>query len=100
MGGPVIGHWCRGAISGSSKLCFAIVQLSVSLGGGSLVCCSRDMIHASLIGTPPENPADLVRRSAGIEESEDLIADLERGLATATKASGADGIEHHSPAIA
>jgi len=63
-------------------------QLSVSLGGvESLVCYPREMTHASLIGTELEIPANLVRLSVGIEEVEDLIADLQRGLAAARAAS-------------
>ncbi|MEU3331856.1 cystathionine gamma-synthase [Glutamicibacter creatinolyticus] len=62
-------------------------QLSVSLGGvESLVCYPREMTHASLIGTPLEVPANLVRLSVGIEEPEDLLADLERGLGAARTA--------------
>ncbi|GGL80907.1 cystathionine gamma-synthase [Glutamicibacter protophormiae] len=76
-------------------------QLSVSLGGvESLVCYPREMTHASLIGTPLEIPANLVRLSVGIEEPEDLIADLELGLAAAEKASGAGSIQHRSLATA
>ncbi|WP_431711291.1 cystathionine gamma-synthase [Glutamicibacter uratoxydans] len=64
-------------------------QLSVSLGGvESLVCYPREMTHASLIGTELEIPANLVRLSVGIEEPEDLLADLERGLAAARTAGG------------
>lgn len=63
-------------------------QLSVSLGGvESLVCYPREMTHASTIGTPQQIPADLVRLSVGIEEPEDLIADLTAGLAAARCAS-------------
>lgn len=62
-------------------------QLSVSLGGvESLVCYPREMTHASLIGTPLEVPANLVRLSVGIEEPEDLLADLERGFGAARTA--------------
>lgn len=76
-------------------------QLSVSLGGvESLVCYPREMTHASLIGTPLEIPANLVRLSVGIEEVEDLIADLQRGLAAAAKASEADNNQHRSLATA
>ncbi len=65
-----------------------LFQLSVSLGGvESLVCYPREMTHASLIGTPLEIPANLVRLSVGIEEVDDLLGDLERGLAAASKAS-------------
>lgn len=64
-------------------------QLSVSLGGvESLACYPREMTHASLIGSALEIPANLVRLSVGIEEPDDLIADLERGLEAARTASG------------
>lgn len=76
-------------------------QLSVSLGGvESLVCYPREMTHASLIGTPLEIPANLVRLSVGIEEPEDLIADLERGLAAAAKATAAANVQNRSLATA
>jgi cystathionine gamma-synthase len=39
------------------------------------------MTHASAAGSPLEVPADLVRLSVGIEDVEDLLADLEQALA-------------------
>jgi cystathionine gamma-synthase len=39
------------------------------------------MTHASVAGSPLEVPADLVRLSVGIEEIEDLLADLSAALA-------------------
>ncbi|MER8026949.1 cystathionine gamma-synthase [Glutamicibacter protophormiae] len=78
-----------------------LFQLSVSLGGvESLVCYPREMTHASLIGTPLEIPANLVRLSVGIEEADDLLGDLERGFAVAEKASGSGSIQHRSFATA
>ena len=78
-----------------------LFQLSVSLGGvESLVCYPREMTHASLIGTPLEIPANLVRLSVGIEEADDLLGDLERGLAAAAKASEAGSIQYWSLATA
>lgn len=78
-----------------------LFQLSVSLGGvESLVCYPREMTHASLIGTPLEIPANLVRLSVGIEEADDLLGDLERGLAAAAKASEAGSIQYRSLATA
>ncbi|MBV1779068.1 cystathionine gamma-synthase [Paeniglutamicibacter sp. ABSL32-1] len=72
------------AFAESTKL-FA---LSVSLGGvESLVCYSAEMTHASVIGTPLAVPRNLVRLSVGIEQVEDLVADLELGLAAARSAS-------------
>jgi cystathionine gamma-synthase len=38
------------------------------------------MTHASAAGSPLEVPADLVRLSVGIEDVEDLLADLEQAL--------------------
>ena len=39
------------------------------------------MTHASAAGSPLEVPGDLVRLSVGIEDVEDLLADLDRALA-------------------
>jgi cystathionine gamma-synthase len=41
------------------------------------------MTHASLRGTELEVPSNLVRLSVGIESPDDLIADLDKALATA-----------------
>ena len=38
------------------------------------------MTHASVAGTELEVPADLIRLSVGIEDVEDLIADLKQAL--------------------
>jgi cystathionine gamma-synthase len=38
------------------------------------------MTHASAAGSPLEVPGDLVRLSVGIEDVEDLIADLTQAL--------------------
>ena len=65
-----------------------LFALSVSLGGvESLICYSSEMTHASVIGTELEVPRDLVRLSVGIEQVEDLLADLELGLIAARNAS-------------
>ncbi|HTA55132.1 MAG TPA: PLP-dependent transferase, partial [Candidatus Acidoferrales bacterium] len=61
-----------------------IFGLAVSLGGvESLICSPATMTHASL--TPNERlelgiPDDLLRLSVGIEEVEDLLADLQSTL--------------------
>ncbi len=58
-----------------------LFTLAESLGGvESLVEHPHRMTHASAAGSPLEVPADLVRLSVGIEDAEDLIADLERAL--------------------
>ncbi|HJQ16708.1 MAG TPA: PLP-dependent transferase [Allosphingosinicella sp.] len=61
-----------------------LVTLASSLGGFStLICKPATMTHR---GMPPEAQAeagiapDLLRLSVGLEEAEDLIADLERGF--------------------
>lgn len=38
------------------------------------------MTHASVVGTALEVPADLVRLSVGIEDADDLVADLREAL--------------------
>jgi cystathionine gamma-synthase len=56
--------------------------LAESLGGvESLIEYPGEMTHASTAGSQLEVPDDLVRLSAGIEESADLLADLEQALA-------------------
>jgi cystathionine gamma-synthase len=61
------------------------ITLASSLGGfATLICKPATMTHR---GMPPEAQAaagihgDLLRLSVGLEEAEDLIADLERGFA-------------------
>jgi len=59
-----------------------VFTLGESLGGvGSLIEHPGRMTHASAAGSPLEVPADLVRLSVGIEDSDDLIADLDKALA-------------------
>jgi cystathionine gamma-synthase len=58
-----------------------LFTLAESLGGvESLVEHPHRMTHASAAGSPLEVPADLVRLSVGIEDVEDLLADLEQAL--------------------
>ncbi|HRW18140.1 MAG TPA: cystathionine gamma-synthase [Dermatophilaceae bacterium] len=55
--------------------------LGESLGGvESLIEHPGRMTHASVVGTALEVPGDLVRLSVGIEDSDDLIADLREAL--------------------
>ncbi|MDN3442894.1 cystathionine gamma-synthase [Microbacterium sp. APC 3901] len=59
-----------------------IFQLAESLGGvESLIGYPPDMTHASVRGTALAVPENVVRLSVGIEGVDDLIADLEQGLA-------------------
>jgi cystathionine gamma-synthase len=60
----------------------SLFTLAESLGGvESLVEHPGRMTHASVAGSPLEVPADLVRLSVGIENIEDLLADLNAALA-------------------
>jgi cystathionine gamma-synthase len=59
-----------------------LFTLGESLGGvESLIEHPARMTHASVTGSVLEVPGDLVRLSVGIEDAEDLIADLEQALA-------------------
>ncbi|WP_422393808.1 cystathionine gamma-synthase [Pseudokineococcus lusitanus] len=61
-----------------------VFTLAESLGGvESLVEHPHRMTHASAAGSPLEVPADLVRLSVGLEDVDDLLADLDRALAPA-----------------
>lgn len=54
-----------------------LFQLAESLGGvESLACYPSEMTHASVRGTELEVPDSVVRLSVGIEDVEDLAADL------------------------
>ena len=56
-----------------------LFTLAESLGGvESLIEHPGRMTHASAAGSPLEVPADLVRLSVGIEDVDDLLADLEQ----------------------
>ncbi|WP_448609935.1 cystathionine gamma-synthase [Geodermatophilus sp. URMC 60] len=58
-----------------------VFTLAESLGGvESLIEHPARMTHASAAGSPLEVPADLVRLSVGIEDVEDLVADLDQAL--------------------
>lgn len=59
-----------------------VITLGESLGGvESLIEHPGKMTHASVAGTALEVPGDLLRLSVGIEDVEDLLADLDRALA-------------------
>ncbi|MFP3714894.1 cystathionine gamma-synthase [Puerhibacterium sp. TATVAM-FAB25] len=58
-----------------------VFTLAESLGGvESLIEHPGRMTHASVAGSALEVPADLVRLSVGIEDAEDLVADLDSAL--------------------
>ena len=61
-----------------------LFQLAESLGGvESLVNYPSEMTHASVRGTELEVATNIVRLSVGIEDIDDLLADLERALPSA-----------------
>ena len=63
-----------------------IFTLAESLGGvESLVEHPARMTHGSVAGTALEVPDDLVRLSVGLEDVDDLLADLDQALAAATR---------------
>jgi cystathionine gamma-synthase len=58
-----------------------LFTLAESLGGvESLIEHPGRMTHASAAGSPLEVPGDLVRLSVGIEDADDLLADLAQAL--------------------
>ncbi len=60
---------------------FRLFTLAESLGGvESLVEHPGRMTHQSVAGSPLEVPGDLVRLSVGIEDPDDLVADLRQAL--------------------
>ncbi len=63
----------------------SVFTLAESLGGiESLIEHPADMTHGSVAGTALEVPDDLVRLSVGLEDVDDLLADLDDALAAAT----------------
>jgi len=81
--GGMISFRLRGGEEAALKVCelAQVFTLGESLGGvESLIEHPGRMTHASVAGSPLEVPADLVRLSVGIENIEDLIADLTASL--------------------
>ncbi len=65
------------AVCGATRL----FTLAESLGGvESLIEHPARMTHGSVVGTALEVPDDLVRLSVGLEDANDLVADLDRAL--------------------
>lgn len=82
--GGMVSVRMRGGRSAAEKLCAStqIFILAESLGGvESLIELPGAMTHASTVGSQLEVPEDLVRLSVGIEDGDDLIADLAQALA-------------------
>jgi cystathionine gamma-synthase len=77
--GGMVSFTVRGGEAAALRVCerTRVFTLGESLGGvESLIEHPGRMTHASVIGTPQEVPADLIRLSVGIESVDDLLADL------------------------
>ena len=77
--GGMVAFRVSGGEDVATKVCAEtqLWTLGESLGGvESLIEHPARMTHASVAGTALEVPADLIRLSVGIEDVEDLIADL------------------------
>jgi cystathionine gamma-synthase len=82
--GGMVSFRVRGGEPAAVQVCgkTSVFTLGESLGGvESLIEHPARMTHASVAGSPLEVPADLVRLSVGIEDVEDLLADLDAALA-------------------
>ena len=80
----MISFLARGGIEGARKIVQGtrIFALAESLGGvESLIEHPAVMTHASAADSAAAPPDDLVRISVGIEDVEDLLADLIQALA-------------------
>ncbi len=82
-GGGMISFILKGGREAAIRAAEAtqIFTLAESLGGvESLIEVPAAMTHLSTVGSPLEVDAGLVRLSVGIENKEDLLADLEQAL--------------------
>jgi cystathionine gamma-synthase len=82
--GGMVSFRMRGGEEAAVKVCglTSLFTLGESLGGvESLIEHPGRMTHASVASSPLEVPGDLVRLSVGIENVEDLLADLAGALA-------------------
>lgn len=81
--GGMVSFRVRGGEEAAVRVCdrARLFILGESLGGvESLIEHPGRMTHASAAGSPLEVPGDLVRLSVGIEDVEDLMADLAHAL--------------------
>jgi len=81
--GGMLSFRLRGGEEQALKVCerAELFTLAESLGGvESLIEHPGRMTHASAAGSPLEVPNDLVRLSVGIEDVDDLLADLEQAM--------------------
>jgi cystathionine gamma-synthase len=82
--GGMVSFTLKAGAAAARKTCEAtrIFTLAESLGGvESLIELPALMTHASTIGSTLEPPDSLIRLSVGIEDIDDIIADLTQALA-------------------
>jgi cystathionine gamma-synthase len=82
--GGMVSFTMRAGMEAALKVCglVSVFTLGESLGGvESLIEHPGRMTHASVAGSPLQVPDDLVRLSVGIEDADDLVADLASALA-------------------
>jgi cystathionine gamma-synthase len=82
--GGMVSFTLKSGVDVARKVCesTSIFILAESLGGvESLIELPSEMTHASTAGSMLEPPANLVRLSVGIEDVDDLVADLAQALA-------------------
>jgi len=82
--GGMVSFTLKGGTGAARKVCEAteVFTLAESLGGvESLIELPSVMTHASTAGSVLEPPDSLVRLSVGIEDIDDLLADLSNALA-------------------
>jgi cystathionine gamma-synthase len=81
--GGMVSFTLRDGMDAALSVCkgVSVFTLAESLGGvESLIEHPGLMTHASVAGSPLQVPDDLVRLSVGIEDVDDLIADLSSAL--------------------
>jgi len=81
--GGMVSFRVRGGEEDALSVCkrAGVFTLAESLGGvESLIEHPGRMTHASVAGSALEVPADLIRLSVGLEDADDLIADLDQAL--------------------
>jgi cystathionine gamma-synthase len=82
--GGMVSFTLKGGVASARKVCESTTTftLAESLGGvESLIELPAIMTHASTAGSTLEPPDSLVRLSVGIEDLDDIIADLAQALA-------------------
>ena len=81
--GGMVSFRVAGGEQAALRVCEGTSVIILGSPGGveSLIEHPGKMTHLSVAGTQLEVPDDLIRLSVGIEDAEDLIADLDRALA-------------------